>query len=245
MKSLIKSTIAITFLMLFVVTTGVGQEKDTVKVKNIYKLGISKLLVKQFFLGYEGIVSNHFSINTQLGFVSKAFYLESLSDMSLSTSTSNVIRTENTRPSQFFPRRTPTKFGGQVNLDFRYYPYGFERTFFIGARGGYRYVNFGDDLEIIYYRDVFGGRLNSKILDAKQNVIYYGVTIGSNVILGEKVALEFYVLIGRQYIELINPESIEVIQNPNDPSFEEFQNNHLNPVNKLHLEFGIYLGVGR
>ncbi len=250
MKFLVKQMIVITILMLSIATTGISQKYDNFyeygegQIKDIYKFGIGKLFVRQFFFGYERLVSDQFSITSQVGFLGKAFYLETLSEMN-GIKTFGYIRTEKTPTSDFFHKRTFTNFGCQINFGIRYYPSGLEEIFFLGVRGGYQYADFGNDLEVFYYDNVRGSRLSSKILDIKQNSYFYGGSFGANLILGEKTALEFYLLIGRRYSKLIAPEFIEVIPNPAGSTFGKFQNNHLNSIHRIHFELGIYLGIGQ
>lgn len=241
MKKSVNPFFIITILLLGIFTPGISQEDDTPQVRNIYKFGLGKLLAGQFFLGYERVVSDHFSISAQVGFVRKAFYLESLSKLNLNAIPYG-IRTEKTPYGQYIPKRTPTDFGSQINLEFRFYPKKLGNKFFLGARVGYRYVNFGNNLKI-NYRNSFGDLAASKNLDAKQNVYCYGMTIGCNMILGEKTALEIYLLVGGTHIELNNPKPIQVIPNPVGPTYDRFLNNHLNPVKKLHLELGVFIGL--
>ena len=158
---------------------------------------------------------------------------------------SGHIRTENTPNSDFFHKRTSTNFGSQIKLGFRYYPSGLNEVFFLGVRGGYQYADLGNDIEVTYYENVRGSSLSSKVLDIKQNSYFYSGTFGANIILGENTALELYLLIGRRFSSLINPETIEVIPNPNGSTFAKFKNNHLNPIHRIHFEFGIYLGFGQ
>ncbi len=233
--------------MLSIATSGISQDYDENyeyeedQIKEIYKIGLGKILVSQFFFGYERVVSDHFSLNAQAGYLIKAFYLETLSEMNRTLH----IRTQKTPGSQFFKRRTSTSFGAQINLELRYYPFKFEGKFFIGIKGGYQYANFGDDLKVTLYIDVLGDSLNSKVIDTKQNSYFYGGTIGSNFILREKRTLEFYLVVGRRHSQLINPEPFVPDLNFQGTYMVGFQNNHLNPVDKLHLEFGIYLGIGK
>ena len=250
MKSLIKSTIAVTVLILTIATSVMSQdfnenyENKNEEIKNVYKVGIGKIFVGQFFLGYERIFSDHFSLNTQVGYLRKAFYLETLSEIN-GRNGSGHIRTENTPGSYYFHRRTTTNFGCQLNFGLRYYPSGVDESFFLEVRGGYQYADFANDLKIFYNVDIRGSRLSSKVLDVKQNSYFYNVILGNNFIFGEDRTIEFYLSIGRRFSKLINPETIEVIPNPNSSTFAEFKNNHLNPIHRMHFEFGIYLGFGK
>lgn len=250
MRSLIKSSIAISFFMLSIATSVIGQDYDehyengNEEIKNVYKIGVGKVFVGQFFFGYERIVSDYFSINSQVGYLRKAFYLETLSEMNKLGSSGGYIRTENTPNSDYFHKRTTTKFGCQLNFGLRYYPSGVDERFFLEVRGGYQYADFGNDIKVFYDIDIRGSRLSSKVLDIKQNSYFYNVILGNNFIFGEDKTIEFYLSIGRRFGKLINPETIEVIPNPNGSTFAGFKNNHLNPIHRMHFEFGVYLGFG-
>jgi len=69
--------------------------------------------------------------------------------------------------------------------------------------------------------------------------------LGFNCIIGKKkkTALEFYLLVARRYSELIDPTPF--VPTPNYPYYEKFRKNHLNPVDRIHLELGVYLGIGQ
>ena len=129
MKLSVNPIFVLTILILSIATAGTSQENERTPIKNIYKISLSKPFVGQYFLGYERMVSNHFSLNSQIGYLGKAFYFETLSDLN----DHSYIRTEKTPRSELFNKRTPTN-GFQINLEFRYYPFGLETAFFIGAR---------------------------------------------------------------------------------------------------------------
>jgi len=241
MNSFFKNFITFFFLILFIVTSGKSQKNDSILIKNYYKIGFTKFFNKQYFFGYERILSNNFSLNAQLGILGRVHYIETLSKQN----SGGGITTNRTLRNDYFTKRTNVNWGGQLNLELKYYFLGLRNNIYIGFKSGFQYADFGKNLEVKLRDGLRGSCLHTKILEPnpRQATSFIGGTIGLGLFASKKLVFDSYLFVGRRQTKLINGERLP-ITNINF-MWEDFINNHLNPVDKIAVEVGMYLGFGK
>lgn len=203
---------------------------------HVFKIGVNKIFNKQYFIAYEGRVYRSFSINLELGYLQRAYYLETI-DQKIGL---GEIYTTETRRSESFRLRTNVESGYQVNLEGRFRPgEKLNEGLYLGLKSGYQKVDFGI-LTVQRFDLIFDTPTLNKVIPAEQHTWTIGGTVGFNFKLFKKSSIDINVFTGYMYTELIDPTIPELIPY-SDPTVTEFQNNHRNPVDQVKVELNIYL----
>jgi len=222
------------FLLFFLSLNTVISAQD-----NFYfKVGLNKLLSKQFFIATEFKPLKSFSFNMEFGVLKKAFYLETV-DFQRAI---GEIRTNKTSNSESFRFRTNAKIGYQLNLEGRYRP-GKELTegMYLGVKTGFQYVDFGL-LEVGFYKDdIFDSPAYSKEILARQRTWLMGGTLGFNFKIKKSLLLDLNIFSGYVYSELRDPGKPEFIPYT-DPEHNQFRNNHRNSIDQFRVDLNVFIG---
>ncbi len=203
-----------------------------------FKVGLNKLLSKQFFVATEIKPFESFSFNMEVGVLKKAYYMETV-DFQRSI---GEIRTNQTKNSESFRFRTDAKIGYQLNLESRYRP-GKELSegMYIGVKTGFQYVDFGL-LKVGFYKDdIFDSPAYSKEVLARQLTWLMGGTLGFNFKLKKSLLLDLNIFSGYVYSEIKDPGEPDFIPYT-DPEHNQFRNNHRNPIDQFRVELNVFIG---